>query len=43
MITNEITALPSYKGDLVQGKTPSTGYDKNIKDNNLTIRLQYKF
>ena len=43
VINNEITALPQYKGDLVQGKTPSTGYDKNIKDNNITLRLQYKF
>ena len=43
MVHNEITALPAYEGDLIQGKNPSTGYDAEIKDNNLTIRLQYKF
>jgi hypothetical protein len=43
MIHNEITAIPKYNGDLVQGKPPSAGYDKDIKDNNITIRLQYKF
>jgi hypothetical protein len=35
--------LPKYEGDLIQGKNPSVGYDKDIKDNNLTIRIQYKF
>lgn len=43
MIHNEITSLPKYEGDLIQGKNPSVGYDKDIKDNNLTIRIQYKF
>jgi hypothetical protein len=43
MINNEITAIPKYNGDLIQGKNPSAGYDKNIKDNNLTVRMQYKF
>jgi hypothetical protein len=43
MINNEITAIPKYNGDLIQGKNPSAGYDRNIKDNNLTVRMQYKF
>jgi len=43
VIKNEKTSIPKYDGDLIQGKTPSAGYDKEIKDNNLTIRLQYKF
>jgi len=43
MINNEKTTIPNYAGNLVEGKTPSAGYYKNIKDNNLTIRLQYKF
>ena len=43
MIHNENTAIPNYAGKLTDGKTPSAGYYKNIKDNNLTIRFQYKF
>ncbi len=43
MIFNEKTAIPDFAGNLVEGRTPSAGYEKNIKDNNFTIRLQYKF
>lgn len=40
---NEITDLKAYEGDIRLGRMPSPGYDRDIKDDVLTVRLQYKF
>jgi len=43
MIINEITNIEPYEGNISQGKLPSTGFRKDVKDNVFTVRLQYKF
>lgn len=40
---NEITDLKAYEGDIRLGRNPSPGYDRDIKDDVVTVRLQYKF
>jgi len=43
MVMNEVTNVVPFVGDIKQGKNPSTGFMKDVKDNVLTVRLQYKF
>jgi len=43
MVQNEITNIEPFVGDIKQGKQPSTGFMKDVKDNVFTVRLQYKF
>ena len=45
IVMNEITSIgPIDDSRLVnQGKNPSSGFANDVKDNILTIRLQYKF
>lgn len=42
-VKNEFTSIPLYIGDLRLGRRHSPGFDKDIKDDVITIRLQYKF
>jgi hypothetical protein len=43
MVRNEKTSLPEYAGDLTLNRLPSPGFDADIRDDVLTIRLQYCF
>jgi hypothetical protein len=43
VVKNEITSLPVYKGDIKLGRMPSPSFDRDIMDNVLTLRIQYKF
>jgi hypothetical protein len=42
-VTNENTGIGSFTGNIRLGQRPSPGFEKDIKDDCLTIRLQYKF
>jgi hypothetical protein len=42
-VKNEITSIQLYTGDLRLGRRHSPGFDRDIKDDALTVRLQYKF
>ncbi|MBN2777097.1 MAG: hypothetical protein JXR36_05620 [Bacteroidales bacterium] len=42
-VTNEITSIENYIGDLRLGRRSSPGFDRDIKDDVFTVRLQYKF
>jgi hypothetical protein len=42
-VTNEITSIPYYQGDIRLGRRPSPGFLKDLQDDVLTIRLQYTF
>jgi hypothetical protein len=42
-VTNENTGIVSFAGNIRLGQRPSPGFEKDIKDDCLTIRLQYKF
>jgi hypothetical protein len=42
-VKNEITSIPLYTGDLRLGRRHSPGFDRDIKDDAITVRLQYKF
>lgn len=42
-VTNENTKIGSFAGNLRLGQRPSPGFVKDVKDDCLTVRLQYKF
>ncbi|MCX7862398.1 MAG: hypothetical protein N2449_05325 [Bacteroidales bacterium] len=42
-VMNEKAKIKPYVGDIRLGRMPSPGYENDIKDDVLTIRLQYKF
>lgn len=42
-VKNEITSIEEYNGDLRLGRRSSPGFSRDIKDDVLTVRLQYKF
>jgi hypothetical protein len=42
-VQNEATKIKPYKGDYKLGFIPSPGFLKDINDNVVTIRAQYKF
>jgi len=42
-VKNEIGDIGPYVGDIRIGRMPSPGYDRDLNDDVLTVRLQYKF
>jgi len=42
-VVNEKAKIKPYIGDIRLGRMPSPGYEKDIKDDVFTFRLQYKF
>lgn len=42
-VINEKVKIKPYVGDIRLGRMPSPGFENDIKDDVLTIRLQYKF
>jgi len=42
-VTNEITSIDPYIGDLRLGRRSSPGFDRDIQDDVFTMRLQYRF